>query len=280
MIPQPPPGLPDEELLEGIAEVGGRLLRTVKEKQAEVGSIRDDERWGGPIPLRFELQLATLFLGALDAYDITTGILRSRASQQAFNGLRFQLETLALIRWLVERPEPRERQKRSYRVLYGQISRWAKLLKEDTGGEPVASGVVERVVAWQEQLRELAKQDGLNSPRSEPDRRYLFTEYVPESGYPTFSMYSELGAHPGALGNILFSLRPESRTIVYTLDESFVARAFWSAAAIVHLWQTCETVSACLGWDEWLTAQARPIYEEAALLMDEARKRRTDMSSP
>jgi hypothetical protein len=85
--------------------------------------MTDDPRWEAPLPLRFEGQLASLFLGALDAFDTTARILRARASQQAFNGLQFQVETLALIRWMTEPVEPRGRQERAYRVLCGQITR-------------------------------------------------------------------------------------------------------------------------------------------------------------
>jgi hypothetical protein len=269
-----PEDLSDGELLEALVTRGGRLLASAKDRVAKIGSITDDPRWGGPIPLRFDSQLAVLFLGALDAYEVTTGILRERASQQAFNGLRFQVEALGLLRWLCEPEEARDRQIRSYRVLYGQISRWVKLLKEDVAGEPDGAVITERAESYEKRLRELAREDGLQHLKTEPDRRYLFTEYVPESGYPTFSMFSELGAHPGAIGNILFSMNAANRTIEYTLDESFVDRAFWSSVAIVHLWQTCETVSSCLDWTEWLETEARPINNEVAPFMNEAQKRR------
>jgi len=149
----------------------------------------------------------------------------------------------ALHRSDIEPSEARERQGRAYRVLWGQISRWAKLLKEDVGGELGAAEIIGPVEVLQDRARELAREDGIQRLKSEPDTRYLLTEYGPAGGYPTFSMFSELGSHPGAIGNILFSIRPESRTIDYRLDAAPVDRAFWSAVAIVHLWQTCDTVS-------------------------------------
>jgi hypothetical protein len=149
-----------------------------------------------------------------------------------------------------------------------------KLLKEDVAGDPDGAELVARSESYEKRLRELAREDGLQQLKAEPGRRHLFTEYVPESGYPTFSMFSELGAHPGAIGNVLFSMNAVNRTIEYTLDESFVDRAFWSSVAIVHLWQTCETVASCLDWGEWLEAEARPLNNEVAPFMDDARKRR------
>jgi hypothetical protein len=251
-------------------------LRSAMQRQSEVGSIRDDERWSSPLPLRFEGQLAVLFLGALDAYDVTTGILRARASQQSFNGLRFQVEALTLLRWMTEPDDARERQVRAYRVLCGQLVRWGRLLKEDARGEPDAVEGEDTIEQWEVRLRELAKLDGITHLRSEPDRRYLFTEYLTGGGYPTFSMFSELGSHPGAVGNILFSLRAESREIDYSLGEAWLARAFWSAAAMVHLWQTCEVVARRLGWNEWLTKEALPIFTAAGPLIEDAARRRKE----
>ena len=270
----PPEGLSDLELLEAVVERGGRLDASAREKLAGVGPIRDDERWRAPLPLRFEAQLVLLFGGALDAYEVTAAILRDRALQQAFSGIRFLLETLAQIRWLVEPGGVRERQVRSYRLLYGQISRWAKLLKEDVAGEPEAIQMIVPIETWEARLRELAREDGLQHLKPPPGRSHLLREYGPKSGYPVFSMLSELGAHPSAVGNLLFSLRPEDRTIDYRIDAAPVERAFWCAVAIVHLWQTCEGVAEFLGWNEWLTTEAGPIYNNAASVMDEATRRR------
>jgi hypothetical protein len=273
MSEKAPADLSDIDLLRGIGAEGEQLLATSKNRQAAVGSITDDSRWASPLPLRFEVQLAMLFLGALDAYEVTSNILLNRASQQAFNGLRFQLETLALIRWLVHPTGAGERQARSYRIVYGQITRWAKLLKEDVSRGADDSDVLDRVNTWKERLQELATEDGLTL-NVEPDRKYLFNNFVPESGYPTFSMYSELGAHPGAIGNTLFSLQLDSREIAYTLGEAYVDRGFWLSASVTHLWNTCESVAASLGWDEWLGSDARPIFVKATPLMNEVLGRR------
>ena len=98
----------------------------------------------------------------------------------------------------------------------------------------VDSDVLDRVNAWKERLQELATEDDLTL-NVEPDRKYLFNNFVPESGYPMFSMYSELGAHAGAIGNTLFSLRLDSREIAYTLGEAYVDRGFWLSAGVTHL---------------------------------------------
>jgi hypothetical protein len=268
-----PSDLTDEELLEAILTSGARLMDRARQKNAEMGSLTDDPRWEAPTPLRFEVQLASLFFGALDAFDVTAAILRRRASQQAFNGLRFQMETVPLIRWMSEPTEPGERQERAYRVLCGQITRYAKFLMEDAGRDRDALQGVHAVRRWGERLREIAKQDGIEHLQRELGRRELFDKYFPKSGYPIFSMYSELGSHPGAFGNLLFSLRPESREINYDLGQALVARAFWSSAALVFLWQTCEAIAKALGWDDWLR-EVVPIFNGAGPLMSETARRR------
>ncbi len=85
-------------------------------------------------------------------------------------------------------------------------------------------------------------------------------------------MFSELGAHPSALGNLLFSLQAGSREVTY-VSQAVVARAFWCSAAVEFLWQTCEAVAKALGWDDWLK-EVVPIFNEAGPLMSEAVHRR------
>jgi len=87
-----------------------------------------------------------------------------------------------------------------------------------------------------------------------------------------FSMFSELGAHPSALGNLLFSLQAGSREITY-VGQAVVARASWCSAAVVFLWQTCEATGKALGWDDWLK-EVVPIFNKAGPLMSEAFRRR------
>jgi hypothetical protein len=266
--------LSDAELLESISKSGLALLQTAQQQLAGLPSMQDDERWSGPpIPIRFEIQLAGLFMAALDAYDVTAGILRVRASQQAFSGLRFQLETLALIRWLVESSDPRERQHRAYKIVCGLITRWGKFLLADAGREQDALDGVRAVRTWGQRLREIANQDGIPRLKEPPRRADLLSKYGHESGHPTFSMLSELGSHPGNVGNLLFAWNPESTNVSYNLEGALAARAFWTSAAIVHLRQTCEVVSSAFGWEGWLAGEPTRIYLELAPLMAEALRR-------
>ena len=74
------PDMSDADVLQSVAEAGRQLLKSAQQMLAKLPPMKDDERWSAPIPLRFEVQLAVLFMDALDAYDITAGILRNRAS--------------------------------------------------------------------------------------------------------------------------------------------------------------------------------------------------------
>jgi hypothetical protein len=149
---------------------------------------------------------------------------------------------------------------------------------EDASRDRDALEGVRAVKRWGARPREITKGDGIEHLKRDLGRKEL-TEYGPESGYPTFSMLSELGAHPGALGNLLFSLRPDSR---------FVLRAKRSTTTSVRpyrpelagtrqawcLWETCEAVAKRLGWDDWLTAEIQPIFVGGGPLMMEAKQLR------
>jgi hypothetical protein len=118
---------------------------------------------------------------------------------------------------------------------------------EDASRDRDALEGVRAVKRWGARPREITKGDGIEHLKRDLGRKEL-TEYGPESGYPTFSMLSELGAHPGALGHLLFSLRPDSRfvlrTIDYNLGQALPARACWYSASVVPLGDVrsrCET---------------------------------------
>lgn len=97
-----PSDLTDEELLEAILKAGTHLLHQAQIKNAEMGSLTDDPRWEAPTPLRFEIQLASLFFGAIDAFDVTTAILRLQRTPLSDGND-------PLIRWMAEPTETRER---------------------------------------------------------------------------------------------------------------------------------------------------------------------------
>jgi hypothetical protein len=271
-----PADLTDEELLDAILKSAAQLFHRARLRNAEIGSLTDDPRWEAPVPLRYEIQLASLFFVAIDAFDVTTEILRRRSSQQAFNGLRFQMETVALIRWMTEPTEPQDRQERAYRMLCGQITRYARFLMRDAGRDRDALQGIHVVRRWGERLREIAMEDGIEHLQREPQRREMLDRYVQRSGHPTFSMFSELGAHPGALGNLLFSLQPGSKEINYEVGQAILLRAFWCSAALEFLWETCEAMGKALGWDDWLK-EVVPIFNGAGPLMLEAARRRNSL---
>src|SRR5436190_2877399 len=126
MDARPAQKLSDQALLASLVELGNQVVGVCRDRQADAGQIHDDPRWrNSPLPLRFESQVHVLFLGALDAFDVLCNLLGDRASQQAFNGIRFEAETLALLRWMSEPDDSRDRQWRAYRVLCDQLARWS-----------------------------------------------------------------------------------------------------------------------------------------------------------
>jgi len=264
----------DEQLLSELVRAGGELLVSGQHRLAALGDVLDDPRWGAPIPIKYEAQLPVLFLGALDAFDATAGLLRSRASQQAFHTLRFQIESIALIRWVSEPAAAAERQHRAYRVACGQIGRFGRFLMRDAGRNREALDGVRAVRDWGRVLRDIAQQDGISSLKRAPDAIDMFKGLRDVAEYANFSMYSELGSHPGAAGNTWFAVNSDKNKIRYDLGGSHRARAFLVMTSIFYLWKSFEATSKALAWDEWLQTEARPVYYRLLPLLDETLRRR------
>ena len=266
--------LTDQDLLDQLVRSGLTLLTISQQRLARAGRVPDDPRWGAPLPLRFESQVAVLFLGALDACDATIGLLRTRASQQAFHTLRFQIESMAIIRWMSEPKAAADRQHRAYRVACGQIRRFGRFMMRDAGRDRDALNSVRAIRDWAARLREIAKEDGIADLKQEPPLPELFKTMRDVAGYPNFSMYSEFGSHPGTAGNTFFALSGDSRNISYDLGGSVIERGFLVGASIFYLWKTCEAVSPAMSWQEWLQADAQAAYRSALPLLEESVRRR------
>lgn len=175
----------DAVLTERTGQGGSALLLAAQGQVAAVGDLPEDERWDAPFPLRFEPQLAYLFLGAIDAFDVTIGLLKARASQQAFNTLRFQLESLELIRWMTREVDDRERQYRAYKVISAELRRFEEIMVEYAGEDPKALDDVEHIKSWRQQLVAIAASDGIERIGEPPGRRDLIGPHGETSGYPT-----------------------------------------------------------------------------------------------
>ena len=261
--------LTDEALLVSMTNVNVRLRDAAIGQLAALGDVHDDPRWAGyPIPLSFESQIVALFLGAIDAQDVTVGALAIRPSQQAFAGLRFLAETDVLVRWLFEPTEPHARQERAYQLTGAQIGRVEKFTAEDAGDDPEALEVVDAIRDSATLLREIAREDGIEHLAGPLGRRDRHERYGQKSAFPSFSMLSEFGSHPPALGNLLFSVDPTSHRINYDMQGKFLARALWSGSAMIHFWRTCQAVAGGFGWDEWLSGTAEPIHASATPLLE------------
>lgn len=270
--------LSDEELLQALVQAGSGFIRACRERQADAGPVKDDPRWRNtPLPLRMEAQLHTLFLGVVDACDATTGLLAIRASQQAFGMIRFQAESVALIRWMTEPKDERERRKRAYRIANGQLRRWRGVLELDASkGPKEAHEAPKRVAALEKELAELAAEDGFSGRlREAPGRRYLFDKHLKEGGYEAFGMYSELGSHPGSAGNLVFALdEATGGHISFRLGRAFRQRAFWTGTSLMFLLLAAREVAVALGWEEWLKESISPLVKSAEPYLKEAAERK------
>ena len=271
--------LSDVDLVKSIADAGHKVWKSAMEQHATLGSITDDPRWSSPLPLRFELQLAVLSVGALDAYDVVASLLHARASQQAFGALRYQMESVAVIRWLVEPDDQRERQHRAYRFLCGQLTRYGKFTLKDAGRDREALSVVRSIRHSGRKLREIASQDGFPSLKAAPDRAVLWSRCMDERAKPRFDMLSELGSHPGLTGLTLFAVEPDSSNLEHDLQGGHVQRAFWIAAAIWQLREACEAVSRGMDWAAWLSTELLPRYEAVGPFIEETIRRHRENSS-
>lgn len=262
-----------QELLDAIVKSGKELLTKGQQQLARLGDVTDDPRWGAPLPVRYDVQIPVLFLGTLDACDATITMLSARASQQAFHTLRFQIESLALIRWMSEPADAAERQHRAYRLACGQVRRFGRFMMKDAGRDKEALNGVRAVRDWGTRLRQIAKEDGIPDLKVEPSALDLFKS-MDVAGYANFSMYSELGSHPGTAGNIFFALTSHSKRISYDLQGALVERGFLAGTSIFYQWKTCESVSAAMGWDAWLQAEVQPVYYAILPLLTESLERR------
>jgi hypothetical protein len=268
-----PRTLSDEDLLHAVVRPGAQLRLSAGLRLSKVPPARD--LWDAPIALRFDTQVCVLFMGALDAFDSVAGTLQTRASQQAPSSLRFQIETLATLRWLTEPRDTTERQTRSFALACRTIAAWAKLQMEDAGKNPDALAQVRQLRDWGRRLKDLASDNGIRVGHG-LDRRRLLTKYGPGAfGYPVFSMLSEMGSHPSLVGLTFFALEPNNPEIAYTFGGAHMHRAFWAGQAFVQLWQTCEVVALALGWDEWLAGEPESFRNAIAPLLAETVRRRS-----
>jgi hypothetical protein len=222
--------------------------------------------------------VGVLFLGTLDAFDLLCGVLRRRVSQQAFSLLRFQMESLAIVRWLTESPDPGEKQFRSYQVSCGQVRRFGTFMMKDAGRDKSALNQVKAVRDWGVRLRDIAREDGMQRLKGEPNTPQLLI-HKDVAGYPTYKMYSELGSHPGTAGFTLFAIRSGSESIRYDLQGSVLERGFLVSTSLVYQWKIAQAASAALGWGDWLSSDGGPTYLVAVPLMSELSERRKSLAS-
>jgi hypothetical protein len=184
-------------------------------------------------------------------------------------GTGFIAETFALISWLTESTDERERRKRAYRFLLACIERTRNTLRHAPDPEPSTLRSLKRSA---DELRQIARDDGIQGLRGSPDAPYLFKNYL-EPGYVLFAMLSEIGSHPGLLQILVFHQDRASRRIDVDLGGQHDERAAWANAGIDFFGRTCDSMGKWFGWEDWLQGTLLPIVHEALPLMTEASAR-------
>jgi hypothetical protein len=264
----------DDELLKQIVCHGGRLLLAVQHQHEQTfDPVSEDPRWHFPWPLSFDLQHRYLMTTALDAFDVTIGTLQKRASQQAFGAIRFVAEALATARWLCEPPGGSERQRRAYCLVLGGIKRTQNLIRNAPTGDPSAASAGAQAAQMKEELMRVAREDGFTSLSASPDRRWLFTSYMPEMGYALFALLSELGSHPGPFGVLFYAMDPKSKVIDFSYTGAVPERAYWASMAYHLFTSLCAELGAVRGWHAWLDTEGVSLLDEASPLLLEAGRR-------
>ena len=253
----------DEDLLASIYR-SCQDLRDAAWEKSLVGfatDLPDDPRWQTPFPLRPELHLRYLYLQALDALEVSTLGLRVRTSSAALGALRLLAECCVLVKWLTEK-DGAERRKRSYRLAMDGIKGTKRMQKYAKGGvSPQA------LAAMEKQLRELAKEDGVQHVGCSPDSIWLFNKYL-QSGYASYSILSELGSHAGFFHVTLFRRDPKSKTVAVDFGGAHAERALWIGQAFELAGYTVDEVGRAFGWDDWLQSDVMPIVRRAKPLMN------------
>jgi hypothetical protein len=161
--------------------------------------------WEAPdLPVRVPPQLEHLAATALDPLRGGMEAAAQHLGATTAACLRFLGETAALMQWLVDDPDPRERQLRAFRLQRSWISAQAKMIRRIAEREPhearrlADEASVKELESLEQVLLKVASAEGFRHVGMAPSRREIFDRYLKvHGGYGFFSLMSQLGSHPG-----------------------------------------------------------------------------------
>ena len=274
-----PAEMSDIQLQQDINDVGAVLMNGLQDiiKGSFVGdAAHGDLRFPHKMHTSVRGQTLTLFMQAHDAYGLTLRGLNAHATAAALGPIRNILETLAMTRWLLEGTDDQVRHARAYGLALDGIDQYGKvawMLKQSAETRGYADKLVARAKQMEDDLNQLAQQDGITIERKPAKWSALVECYVSEFGRLSYAMLSSAGVHPGAIRSTLFYGRPGTGKVDYDFKGMHALRAYWIGQATGLYLELCQFVAPVLGWPpEWDEIQAATQTQRQPLA-DEAERR-------
>ncbi len=217
---------------------------------------------------------------ANDAFGLTITGLKRHAHAAALGPIRFILESLAWLNWLLEDPDDKVRRARAYRLTMNAIENvrnGGNTLSRVTSNADHAAQLNSRLAAASDRMKHellvLADEDGVTIPPNPGSVSKLAERYLSgHGGYLTYALLNSAGAPPGPIRGFMFYGDLETGFTDYDFKHMFDRRAHWTAVAIRLYLDVCDLTAPMLGWPDW-DATAAATRRRLQPLADEAEKR-------
>jgi len=284
----PPPLAPvdmtDEQLHSAIYNIGAVLLndlgKVIQDSFARHGYDMNNRRFRHPITITVPGHVLTMSTDANDAYGLVITALNRHAHAAALGPIRFILESLAWLRWLLEDPDDKVRAARAYRLTMNAVENFrsvGKTVNRVTSGAAEAKELDSRLTAASDKMKSellaLADEDGVIIPPSPGSVSKLSEQYLSgHGGYLTYAVLNVAGAHAGPVHGYMFYGYPETGFADYDFKHMFDRRAHWTAVAIRLYLDVCDLTAPVLDWPNW-DATAASTRRQLQPLADEAERR-------
>lgn len=288
LSPQPPAqpapaDMSDEQLHSEIYNVGAELLNrlgpVMQNSFLRHGYNLNKRRFKHPITTTALGHVLTMSTDASDAYGLTITGLNRHAHAAALGPIRFILESLAWLSWLLEDSDEKVRCARAYRLTMNAIDGFQSIgaTLNRTSKSDQAKAINSRLAASSDRMRReliaLAEEDGVTIAPNPGSLSKLAEQYLPDhGGYLTYALLNAAGAHPGAVHGFMFYGNPETGFADYDFKQMFDKRAYWTAVAIRLYLDLCDLAAPVLGWPDW-EATTEAVRRRLQSLADEAEKR-------
>jgi hypothetical protein len=275
-----PADMTDKQLQQDIHDVGGRLLNALGsplQRSFAEDAQDQDSRLPHPVIRSARGHVLMFFIQAYDSFGLALRGLNAHATSSALGPIRNIVETLALMRWLLEDSDPDQVRSRAYRLtldIADQYRQQWQTLDRLAADSPEKEATKSVLVNAENRLRasvaELADQDGVAVADAHGSASRLIERYLPDhGGYLLYALLSSAGVHPGAARATFFYAQPDSRIIDFDFKGMFVVRAYWIGQATSLFLELGNVTAPVLGWQEWnalsdtTERQLRPLAEEA-----------------